>query len=179
MKKSYKSILSTLVIGAAITGYALSANAATEGTLGTSSTGTVEVYIDVEGLVQVTSLNDIDMGSATMTDNVFDDQSGTDSFCVFSNTSGGDYNVTVTGANTFGLSDGTDTIPVEYTYNGGGVAASGDTLEYEIGNSSSVTCEGSTNATLEAAVLGSDLAAAKPGYYSEVITLLVEPVYSN
>lgn len=151
--------------------------AATDGTLGATSTGESIVTIIKQNAVQITNVGDISLGTHAA---LAADQSGSDAVCVFSSTGG--YSVTATSANgtgAFSLNDGgTNDIAYTVTWQGAGAAvplAEGTALIGQTGDSGSVNCSGGTNATFEVTVAAALFNAAAPGSYSDTLTLLVEP----
>lgn len=116
-----KSIALTCAI-TAVTIYGGTANAATQGTLGATSTGTVVITASVPNRVRITGLADVAFTSqdpntaATNPQNV----------CVWSNTSTKGYTVTATGsgsANAFTLANAALTVPYSVQW----AASSGQT----------------------------------------------------
>ena len=155
----------------AVSGTAL---AASDGTLGTSSTGTSVVTIIKENAVQISNVNDLDLGThATLSA----DAVLSDDVCIFSSTVG--YNVTATSANgAFNLADGANTIAYSVTWTVGVTTAPmvyNTAITGLSGDNTSLTCSTSTNATFEATVASADFNAANPGTYTDTLTLLVAP----
>jgi len=151
-----------------------SALAATDGTLGATSQGSSVVTIIKDNAVQISNVNDLDLGThATLAA----DAVASDSVCVFSSTAG--YRVTASNVSgTFELVDGANTIGYALTWTAGGPAAAmtnGTAITGLTGDNTSLTCSGGTNATFEATVTSAAFNAAAPGTYTDTITLLVEP----
>lgn len=149
--------------------------AATDGTLGTTSTGESLVTIIKQNAVQITNVADLDLGTHAT---AAADMSANDDVCVFNSTA--TYSITVTSGNGgFNLSDGTNNIPysVEWAANGGAAVAlvDGASLGSLTGDRTSLNCGGGTNANFSATVAAADFNAAGPGTYTDVLTLLVEP----
>ncbi|MFK7994153.1 MAG: hypothetical protein AB8B87_08440 [Granulosicoccus sp.] len=152
------------------------AHAATQGTIGATSTGTSDVLLVKQNAVMITDVADLDLGTLN---NTAVDLVASDDVCVFNSTSS--YEVTVTSANAaFALSDGaTGTIPYAVTWasNGGAAAA----VAYNtgigglLGDQASTSCGGGTNATFAVSVLAADFNSADPGTYSDTLTLMIEP----
>lgn len=146
--------------------------AAEQGTLGETSTGKLDVLVDIADRVQISGLNDIDLGTYTGTGDLV----GDDSFCVYRNGTGA-YKVTVSSENadggTFRVSNGTDHIAYSVKYNDTENLTSGQELS-ATGHATSVTCGGSDNATLEVRMLEAALQAAPTGDFSDTITLYVQ-----
>lgn len=171
MKNFNKAILVAAVLGMSAT-----AQAATDGTIGTTSTGTSDVMVVKENAVMITDVGDLDLGimNSTAADLVaFDD------VCVFNSTA--NYQITVTTSNTsFELSDGgTGAIPYALTWaDDGGIPGSvvyGTTVTGLVGDRTSPSCGGGTNARFTVSVLAADFNSAAPGTYTDTLTLMVEP----
>lgn len=160
----------------AAAGTAYSAN---DGSLGATSTGDLDVRVDIADRVQISGLNDIDFGAYAGAG----DLDGSDAFCVYRNGTGS-YNVTISSAGAdggnFRLSNGTSFIAYSVRFNddaditGGSDVSSGDTLA-GTGSATSVTCGGASNASLGVSIAANALQAAPSGIYTDTITLLVEP----
>lgn len=171
MKNFKLALLATLTV---VVG---SANAATDGTLGATSTGTSDISLIKESSVQITGVDDIDLGTQGV---LLSDVTGSDDVCVFS--SSGSYTVTVTTTNgSFVLADtGTATdIPYDLTWT---VATVPQTLTYNTASSSVAgdqadpTCATGTNATFEVGVPTAGFNSADPGTYIDTLTLMISPV---
>lgn len=174
------------LLGVLCAGIALSAApvlAATQGTIGATSTGSLTIDAFIANLAQISSLDDIDLGNYDGTSAM----SGNDQVCVFSNTGG--YEVTATGdgaGNAFELSNGTDALDygVEWADSAGagsGTAmTSGAALQFAAPSGPITTpdCNGGTslNARVFVDVLATDLAVAPAGTYTGVLTLTVAPL---
>ncbi|MCC5888714.1 MAG: spore coat protein U domain-containing protein [Gammaproteobacteria bacterium] len=165
--------LASLMVAA---GTAYSAN---DGSLGATSTGDLTVSVDIANRVQISGLNDIDFGTYAGSG----DLERSDDFCVYRNGTGS-YNVTISSSQaeggSFRLVNGPNAIPYSVRFNdaaditGGSDVSSGDTLA-GTGSATSLTCGGSSNASLGVSIAASALQAAPSGFYTDVITLLVEP----
>lgn len=177
-KSLIKGIIMKLVRIALIASLvAMSGNAisATDGTLGATSTGTAVINIAKQNAVQITNLDDIDLGTAG---NLSATASASDDVCVFSSTGG--YNITITSTNgAFELEDGNTTTPIPYSLDW--TAGATTPVAYStpitgmIGDSSATDCSGGTNATFEVSVTPADFNAAEPGSYTDTLTMLVQP----
>ena len=80
-----------LALAAFATFAAANAFAATDGTLGATSQGTLEITLTIDPLVQISALDDIPLGNYTGAGNM----TGGDDLCVYSNNGG--YHITATG----------------------------------------------------------------------------------
>lgn len=142
----------------------------TQGTLGTTSTGAVDINLTIPALAKITKLTDINI---TATDPLPATVSGGTTACVFSNSTDNKYSVTATGSgNAFTL--GANGIP--YTASWGGVTLDpGTALTNQTGSSNPTCGTSSTNATLTVTFADTDIAAATPGLHTGTITLLITP----
>ena len=101
------------LLGLAATALAAPAQAATQGTLGATSTGSIQITVSVPSRVQITGLNDVAFTNVDPAVNATNAQSN----CVWSNTATKGYTITATGSGTSGaftLASGALT-PVAYT----------------------------------------------------------------
>lgn len=180
-------ISSALIFVISITSF--SAYAATQGTLGATSTGTANISITKSVQAQISDISDmtatnwsIGDGAVTMTSNI----------CIYSST--GSYKITATGngaSNAFTVASGGNTIPYTVTWNAGGaggLANSGTALTTNVqsasftnASTSSATCSGGGSANDTARVIvgissGSMNAAASSATpYTGTLTMLVTP----
>ena len=153
-----------------------SVSAATDGSLGATSTGTSGVSVIKESTVQITGLADIDLGTAGF---LSSDASASDDVCVFS--SSGSYSVTVTSANgSFILADALTATDIAYDLTWT-VAATPQTLVHNsassavVGDQTDPTCGSVPNANFEVSVPTAGFNAAEPGTYIDTLTLVVSP----
>ncbi|WP_115711825.1 hypothetical protein [Legionella sainthelensi] len=158
--------------------------AATQGTLGSTSTGTVNVSITIPALVQITGLSDITLGSTSSFP-----ATGNTTACIYSNvaTPLGSYYVTATSQNTSGTDfrvkdSGTDYIVYSAFWNNTSAAAqttaltSGTKTAQQTGGSAvSLTCGGSSNANFNISFSASQVQGAPAATYTDVVTLLITP----
>jgi hypothetical protein len=182
-----------IVIAAAALCQATSAQAVTDGTLGTTSTGTVDLQVATGSLVLVTGFADIDLGVWPGAG----DLNANQAVCVYANNGGGDYQVTATSARSFAagrgffsMENGTGDV---LTYAVGwadapaagapaGVAAT-DALtqnnlsgNLDFADQTSQTCAtGGNTGRYFIGVLGVDLGAAPAGVYTDTLTFLLNP----
>ena len=170
-----KTFNKTLLVAAlTLSGISFTASAATDGTLGTTSTGTSDVILVKENAVQITDVGDLDLGLASSLDA---DVSASDDVCVFNSTAA--YTVNISSDNgAFELISGTDTIDYEVSWATTGAAAPvsyNTDVTGNLGDRTSPTCGGGTNATFEVTVAAADFNAALPGTYEDTLTLLITP----
>lgn len=194
-KRELKSLLQgTAAIAAAIGMIGVAspniALAATDGSLGGTSTGTSELSVTVPLRAQITGVADLDFSSELTAWNGADDVTLADSVCVF--TSSGAYEVTASGngtANAFTVTDGSTFISYTVEWDDNDASNSGTALT--TGVQSTANFEGTTtlsdcapsptnNATFIVTMDGDsgtdDLASATTGVnYTGTLTLLVTP----
>ncbi len=174
INKLGKGIALASLMAAAGTAYS-----ATDGTLGATSTGSLDVRVEIADRVQISGLDDIDLGTYSGSG----DLDGSDAFCVYRNGTGG-YEVTISSPQAddgaFRLRSGDEFIAYSVTFNdeaeitGGSAVNSGDKLA-GTGSATSVTCGNGSNASLGVSIAAVALQAAPTGVYTDTITLLVEP----
>jgi hypothetical protein len=101
--------------------------AATQGTLGATSTGSISIGASIPNRVQISKLTDVSFTNQDPSVNA----SNAQSVCVWSNTSTKGYNVTATGsgtANAFTLANGALTVPYSVEWAGSSAQSSGSAL---------------------------------------------------
>lgn len=175
--------LSSVLVTSALMGAAV-AFAATDGTLGATSTGRANMTITINRELRISNLNDINLGT-------FDPANsplfGTDTLCIYDNGLAG-YQVTLSstnGAGVFQMQNGTDFVTYSVEYDDSGVGANyvavaeGGTLTGRTGattvNDTCIT-NGADNATVRVRVVTSDLANADTnGTYTDTLNLVVAP----
>jgi spore coat protein U-like protein len=156
--------------------------AATQGSVGATSTGTVGISATVPGRVQISGLNDIVFGTV---DPAVGAASAED-VCVWSNTSGKGYTVTATGSgasNAFSLSDGTNSLAYAVEWAGtagqstGTALISGTALSGLSSTATNPTCSSgpAASASLVVKMTAADLQAAVASSYTGTLTLVVAP----
>jgi len=166
------------------TTFAGTAQAATDGSLGATSTGSVVINASVAGRVQISKLSDVtfsavDAGTA---------QQNAQNVCVWSNTSGRKYNITARGdgaSNAFTLgATGLTAVPysVEWSQSsgqtGGTALTSGTALTGQASVATAPTCASgpATSASLIVKMAAADLQTMQAGaVYSGTLTLVVAP----
>jgi len=175
-----KNVKLALVASALALSFAGVAGAATQGTLGTDSTGTSDIILIKDNAVQISDVGNIDLGTEST---LAADKTGSDSVCVFAST--GSYHLTVSGARAAFTLEGptaTDLIPYGVTWQVG--AGTPETILPGLksvgvgyaGDATSLNCNGGTNATFAVAVDAVGFNAAAPGTYTDTLTLFVESI---
>ncbi|MEC9291099.1 MAG: hypothetical protein VX730_01715 [Pseudomonadota bacterium] len=157
-----------------------SATAATDGTLGTTSTFSYNVTITIPERVRISGLQDMAFGTMGSSDLTLNDD-----VCIYSNTSGGNYDITATGSgagNAFTIASGPNTVPYRVFWNdvigtaGQVELSAGTTLVAQTGaDRSSTTCGGANNANIEILIERASTIGQPNGSYAGVVTLVVEP----
>lgn len=154
-------------------------HAATQGTLGATSTGSFVIDVTLQDLVQISSLDDLSLGTYSGTGNA----TGSEAFCVYRNGTG-QYTATVTGTYNAGAGTGFsvysagNTMAYTVTYNGNAILHGGTTIT-ELGNTSVQDCGGlnvGNNATIGVTIPQATLQAAPTGTYTGTVTILISPV---
>lgn len=150
-----------------------------QGSLGATSTGSFDIDVTLQDLVQISSLDDLSLGTYSGIGNA----TGSEAFCVYRNGTG-QYTATVTGSYNAGAGSGFsvysagNTMAYTATYNGNAIA-SGGTTGTEIGNSSLQDCGGSNvanNATIAVTIPAATLQASPTGTYVGTVTILINPI---
>ncbi len=152
--------------------------AASQGSIGSTSTGTTDISLTIDPLVRITGMSDIGLGTFNGTDDI----SGTDDVCVYSNTSG-NYMITASDgdADGFKLVNGGASIVYEVKWNDqdADTTALVDGTQFATAqnNASTTTsdCGGGTNATIKIAVTAANMLLVVPNVYTATLTILVEP----
>lgn len=161
---------------------ATGAVAATPGTLGATSTGTVDISATVPGRVQISGLSDIVFGTIDPTAAAANAQN----VCVWSNTSGRAYSITASGSGSgggFAITDGTNELDYGVEWAGAPGQSSGTALTPAgtlTGLSSaavnpSCSAGAGESASLIVRMTASELQAAVAGSYTGTLTLVVAP----
>jgi hypothetical protein len=162
------------------------AKSATQGVAGTSSTGTIDINISLSDVVQISALNDINFPSWSNGDGAVE---AFDDLCVYSNTSGGGYNVTAQGQGAgfaFEVDDGgVNIMPYDVFWNDvsgtevGRVSLSANgVLTSQTGASTNqLVCDGGSSLTSRVTIgfSNSSLNSAQVAVYSGTLTLIVAP----
>ncbi len=160
------------------------AQAATQGSVGATSTGTITINATIAGLVQISNLTDLTFSALTGSA----DAQQTENVCVWSNTSSKSYTIRATGSGTasaFTLASGTNA-PVPYTvaWANSTAATTGTGLTTNVASaaftSAAVTplCAAGANpsAKLFVTILAADQnTMIANAAYTGVLTLLVTP----
>jgi hypothetical protein len=156
--------------------------AATQGSIGSTSTGSLSISATVPGRVQISGLTDIAFGTVDPTSAA----TSAEDVCVWSNTSGKGYQITASGsgaANAFTLTDGTNTLAYDVQWadtsgqSSGSALATGTALGGQVSTAANPTCSSGPAATASLIVnmSAANLQAAVAGAYTGTLTLVVAP----
>ena len=177
MKSLLKAVSITLLSGL----LAAPAFAATQGTVGTTSTGRSDISVTVPKLVNITSVADFNFGSYSGVG----DMNLNDDLCIGTNANPRNYRVTVTaqGETAYVVKSGANSLAFHAYFNdvtgtGGEVELThGTTLSGQTGGSTLGQCIAGTNlnANLHTQFLETDLLAVPDGAYAGTLVILVEP----
>jgi hypothetical protein len=175
--KARNKVLATVIAGLLST----SAFAATDGTLGSTSEGRIDLDLEVLDSVEITALNDIDFGQYGGGDT--GDINDGDAYCVFRN-GGDDYNITPTSANGKFALVGVLGDEINYTVKLAGAATGADSASAVSYSDTSATFSGSAsrdcgsadNASVDVSIVESDIRAVSTDTYSDTLILLVSPI---
>jgi hypothetical protein len=167
------------IIVAIAMGQTAPAMAATDGTVGMTSQGTVGISATVPGRVKLTKLTDVTFSGVDPSVAA----SRAQSVCVWSNTAGRLYTIRATGdgaSNAFTLAAGTATVPytVQWAATSGQASGSAMTTGTDLTSQSSAAvtqdCGGGTSASLIVGIASTDLQGMITGTpYTGTLTLLV------
>ncbi|MFO1073630.1 MAG: hypothetical protein U1E17_13355 [Geminicoccaceae bacterium] len=158
--------------------------AASDGTLGATSTGSSNISLTVAGTVKITNVNDIALGTTSPDSFSMDVR---DSVCVYSNAgSRHSFYLTASSANASGivfrLRNGSSYIHYDTWF---GTNSNNNNNEgFQLGSaypqgpfegSGSQNCNGSTNSFFRVTVYSNDWDGAPSGNYTDTLYLLVQP----
>ena len=163
-------------------GYTSAAFAASQGSLGTTSQGSLDITLSIEDLIRISDFSDMAFGAYSGTG----DLNSNDDLCVYRNDTGGQYTITATASEgAFQVDDGgTNTIAYSVFFNDttgttGEVAVTYNTATatQSGANTTSSDCSvGGLSANVHVRFLAADLQAAVPGSYSGTLVLTANPV---
>lgn len=172
------TVLATVIAGL----FSSAAMAATDGSLGSTSTGNIAIDLEILDSVEISALNDIDFGQYGGTDTGA--LNAGDAFCVYRN--GGDgYTITPTSNNgKFSLVGDTGADEIDYTVKLAGAATGADSAAAVTYNSASATftgsdardCGAANNASVDISITEAELRAASTDTYADTLILLVSPI---
>lgn len=125
--------------------------------------------------VRISNMHNLNLGTYTGNG----DLTAQDDICVY-NSAGPNYDITVTSINgTFEMSSGGSNLSytVSFKENSGSFQSLSynNPTQFSGADTSSNSCSGLTNATVQIKIVQSDLLSVRPGSYSGTIVLLVSP----
>ena len=161
------------------------AKAATQGSSGATSTGSITITASVASRVKISKLNDVTFSSVDVSSAVSNNQS----ICVWSNTATKGYNITATGNGSggiFTLDGGSGTTPMAYTVqwnqnsgqSSGTSLTAGSSLTGQKSTATQQDCTSgpSTTASLIIGISATELGnAVSSATYTGILTLVVAP----
>lgn len=162
--------------------FPLSAFSATNGSLGTTSTGSSDISVTVPDLVRITGISDRAFGtwngSSTMDSN--------DDVCIYTNKAAATYYITATGSGTggaFELDDGSSNVLPYHVYYNDVTGTTGEveqttaikSAQQSGADTSSQTCGGGNNANYHVRIVNTDLLVVPSGTYTGTLTIVVSP----
>lgn len=174
-----RNLLSTFVLTSLLSPLAL---AAVDGDLGTTSTGEINIDLEVTDSVEISALNDIDFGTYGGGDT--GGINAGEAFCVYVN-GGDDYTITPTSSSgSFVLTGSSFSDEIEYAVKLVGAATGADVASAVSYNSASATFQGSfyrdcnaaDNAALDVSIAEQEIREATTDTYSDTLILLVNPI---
>lgn len=153
--------------------------AATNGNLGTgagaTSQGQSVVTLTIPDLIKISDVNDLTLNYDTGTQQY----QASDGVCVYRNGTG-NYSITASSGNgtgSFVLNDGSgNTLPYSVSWNGTNLTEGTNDDNggsFYTGDTTSASCGGGTNATVQAVVSEADAAAAPQATYDDTLSLMV------
>ena len=191
MKNFFKILNATVAVSALVATSILpgEALAATQGTLGATSTGSIGISVNKPIMAQISGLVDLSvpsftagMGAQDLSENV----------CVYSDTPSGGYKITATSTNgtagAFAMINGANNLAYTVNWNAGGVGALGaqgsvltsgtqsGSLSHASTTSATCSNNASPTARLDVNITQGSLDAAVEGVYTDTLTLLITPV---
>lgn len=155
----------------------------TQGTLGSTSTGSVTINASVPSRVRISGLTDVTLANVDPAIDAADAQN----VCVWSNTSTKGYNLTATGsgtANAFTLASATATVPYSVEWSGttgqtsGAALTAGSALTGLTSTATNATCSSgpTASASLIVKIASPDLQSMQAATsYTGTLTLVVAP----
>lgn len=167
---------------AALSLAAFTATAATDGDLGSTSTGQLDLDLEVLDSVEITQLTDIDFGQYGGGDTGAINEG--DSFCVYVN-GGDDYSITPTSSNgSFVLTGSEFADEIEYSVRFVGAstgaaeasATTYNTVSQTFKGSVKRDCDGTDNASVDVNIAEQEIRDATTDAYADTLILLVNPI---
>jgi len=178
MSKFEKAMKGLFVAGTLVA--AGSSFAATQGDLGATSQGTIEVMVEIVDQIQISGLIDITGGYVPG-----EDFTGSSPACVFRNGTTGEFDVTISSQNgtgtDFRLNDAGTFVTYDVTFDDGTSGAIDmnhaelDNTSFDNASNENPTCGGDAQSTIAITVPDANLGAVGAGTYADTLTILVAP----
>lgn len=175
------NIFKKLIIGSAVLLASTTALATNDGALNTASSGgDLDINVTIQDQIQISNLNDIDLGTYSGSGAL----TGSDSVCVYRN-GAGNYSMTIDGGSSGGAVDAAaagaftlqnataDEITYTVSYDSAAMTANTAATGLTGAHTTSPNCSSGTNKTVEVAITEAELQAAKPGAYVGTLWLTV------
>ena len=190
MKKFTKILNVTVAVATLVASNILPTEgfAAVQGTLGATSTGSVNINVTKPARADINNLSDMTLASWVNGDAA---PQLTEDVCVYSSKANGGYTIKATGSGTasaFTLANGANLLPYSVTWNSGGVGALANTGTALTANVTSAgltgasrdssTCSGATPGMTARLVVGmttANMDSIVDGIYAGTLTMLVTP----
>lgn len=170
-------ILAVAMAAAGVAFSGMSMAATTQGSVGATSTGTVDITMTVPKLIRITNLATITI-TPTYTATGFDPASGSSDACVRQNGAGAKYGIVATSANgSFALKSGAlATVPYSLKWGGAGLTYNTN-LAAQTPESTSLGSCTATAGKLAVDITAADMNAAEGSAtpYTDTVTLVVTP----
>lgn len=161
------------------------AEAATNGSLGLTSTGSTVVTVIIPNIFKISGVNDLTLGTYSGTGTM----TGNQDLCIYTNRETGSYRVTVTddtplSPSGFAVQDQTNTRQIPFTVRWNGTTGTSGNLNmnyntrrtFSGANTQSTNCSvGGNSANIQVSFTQANLQAVGGGSYSSTLTLFVEP----
>jgi spore coat protein U-like protein len=184
---AYLMLVGSMVALVSILVSSLAAAQTQDGSLGATSTGQIQIDLEILDSVEITSLDTIDFGQYGGAST--GDVNQGDSFCVYVN-GGDDYTITPTSSNgadsdgDFVLIGDNDGDEIKYTVRFVGAATGASSASNTTYNTASSTfqgsvrrdCNSSDNASLDINIAEQEMRDATTDTYTDTLILLVNPV---
>lgn len=175
--KTRNKVLATVIAGL----ISSASMAAVDGTMGATSTGQIDLDLEVLDSVEITALDDVDFGQYGGTD--VGGLNAGDAYCVFVN-GGDDYNITPTSSNGKFSLVGTLGDEIDYTVKlvdaatgaSSAAAVSYNNASATFSGSNARDCGSSDNASVDVSITEAEIRAASTDTYSDTLILLVSPI---
>ncbi len=178
-----KNSIKVLLLAATGSLFSTGALAASDGTLGTTSTGTTDISLIVPALVSITNLVDINLGTYAGTGT----ETGNTDACIFRN-GAGNYTVTATtNKGDFRISSGSggtasEDIDFDAYWNDVSGTTGRAALTYNTAlttqtgaNTAALNCGGSDNANFSVEIAEADMQTKVPNTYTATVTIVIAP----